>query len=54
MADTPAAPAADETARRDEALSNACNDEYMHQPEVGPLKDAAPADHPSAAQAEQW
>jgi phosphate transport system ATP-binding protein len=54
MADTPAAPAADETARRDEALSNACNDEYMRQAEVGPLKSAAPADHPSAAQAEQW
>ena len=54
MADMPAAPAADETARRDEALSNACIDEYMHQPEVGPLEGAAPLDHPSATQAEQW
>jgi len=50
----PAAPAADETARRDEALSNACINEYMHRPEVGPLEGAAPLDHPSAAQAERW
>jgi phosphate transport system ATP-binding protein len=54
MTDMPAAPAADETARRDEALSNACIDECMHQPEVGPLEDAAPRDHLSAAPAEQW
>ena len=49
MADMPAAPAADEMARRDEALSNACIDECMHQPEVGPLEGAAPLAHPSAA-----
>jgi ABC-type multidrug transport system fused ATPase/permease subunit len=54
MSDMPAAPAAGETARKDEALSAACIDEYMHQPEVGPLEDAAPLDRPSAAQAEQW
>jgi phosphate transport system ATP-binding protein len=54
MSNMPSAPAADQTARRDEALSNACNDEYMHQPEVGPLEGAAPLDHPSAARAEQW
>jgi len=54
MTGMPAVPAADETARRDEALSNACIDEYMHQPEVGPLEGAAPLDHPSAAQAGQW
>jgi phosphate transport system ATP-binding protein len=51
---TPAVPAANETARRDEAVSNACIDEYMHQPEAGLLEGAAPLDHPSAAQAEQW
>ena len=50
----PAVPAADETARRDEALSNACIDECMRQPEVRQLEGAAPLDHPSAAQAEQW
>ena len=54
MTDMPAAPAAGETARRDQALSNACIEECMRQPEVGPLEDAAPLDHPSAAQAEQW
>ena len=54
MTDLPGVPSADETARRDEALSNACNNEYLRQPEVGPLEGAAPVDHPSAAQAEQW
>ena len=54
MADMPAAPAADETARRDQALSNAYIDECMHQPEAGPVEGAAPGDHPSAAQAGQW
>src|SRR5262249_48274779 len=54
MTDMSAVPAADETARRDEALSNACIDEDMHQPEVGQLEGAAPLDPPSAAQAEQW
>ena len=54
MSDMPAVPAADETARRDQALSDACIDEYMHQPEDGPLKGATPLDHPSAAQAKQW
>jgi hypothetical protein len=37
MTEIAAVPAADETARRDEALSNACVDEYMHQPEVRPV-----------------
>src|SRR5215468_5540867 len=54
MTDMPAAPAAGETARRDEALSRACIEEYMRQPEVGPLTGAAPLDHPSAVQAGQW
>jgi len=54
MTDMPAVPAADEMARRDEALSTACIDEYMRQPEVGPLEGAAPLGHPSAAQAGRW
>ncbi|HKF34706.1 MAG TPA: phosphate ABC transporter ATP-binding protein [Jatrophihabitantaceae bacterium] len=54
MTDTPAMPAADEAARRDEALSSACVDEYLHEPEVGPLAGAAPLGHPCVAQPEQW
>jgi hypothetical protein len=54
MTDMPAAPAAGETARRDEALSNACIEECMRQPEAGPLEGAVPLGHPSAAQAGQW
>src|SRR5262245_16589950 len=47
-------PAAEETARRDGVLSNACVDEYLHQPEVGPVEGAAPLNHPCVAQPEQW
>jgi phosphate transport system ATP-binding protein len=54
MTDMSAVPATDGAVRRDEAVSNACIDEYMRQPEVGPLKSAAPLDHPLAAQAQQW
>jgi hypothetical protein len=50
----PAVPTAHETARRDEALSNACVDECLHQPEHGPVEGAVPLDHPCVAQAEQW
>jgi hypothetical protein len=54
MTDIPSGPAADETSRRDETLSKACVDEYMHRPEIGPVEGVAPLDHPSVAHAEQW
>jgi hypothetical protein len=38
VTDIPAGAAADETARRDDVLSKACVDEYLHQPEVGPVE----------------
>jgi phosphate transport system ATP-binding protein len=54
MSDTPAAPPADETARRDEALSASCVDEYMRQPEVGVVGGVAPLGRPCVAAPEQW
>jgi phosphate transport system ATP-binding protein len=54
MTDSPAVPAADETARRDEQVSKTCVNEYMRQPEVGPVAGAAPLGHPCVAQPEQW
>jgi len=54
VTDIPPGAVADETARRDDVLSKACVDEYVRQPEVGPVEGAAPLDHPCVAQAERW
>ena len=54
MTEIPPGTAAHETARNDDVLSKACVDEYVHQPEVGPVEGAAPLDHPCVAQAERW
>ena len=54
MTDTPAASAADETARRDESLVAAAANESMRQPEVGPVEGAAPLGHPCVAEPEHW
>jgi phosphate transport system ATP-binding protein len=54
MADIPAEPAVDDATQRDEALSTACVEEYMRQPEVGPVEGAAPLGHPCVARPEQW
>jgi phosphate transport system ATP-binding protein len=54
MTDAPLVPAANEPARRDEALSAACIDERMRQPEVGPVEGAAPLGRPCVADAERW
>jgi hypothetical protein len=51
VTDIPPGTAPDETARRDDVLSKACVDEYLHQTEVGPVEGAAPLDHPCVAQA---
>ena len=54
MTDIPGVRATDEAAGRDDAVSKACVDEYMHRPEVGPVEGAAPLGHPCVAQPEQW
>jgi len=54
MTDISAVPARDQTARTDDAVSQACVDEYVRQPEVGPVAGAAPLDHPCVAQPVGW
>jgi phosphate transport system ATP-binding protein len=54
MTETPAAPPADEAAARDEALSTACNDEFLRQLEVGQVEGAPPLGRPCVAEPERW
>ncbi len=54
MSDVLPAAATGESTRRDDALSKACVEEYMREPEVGEVEAAAPLEHPAVVDAEQW